>query len=326
MSDFEVRVATEADRPAVLSLLGVALGWREDARFPQLFGWKHEQNPFGPSPGLVALDGDRLIGFRTFLRWEFRDARGARWRAVRAVDTATDPEYQGRGVFRALTTRAVDELARAGVDFVFNTPNHQSRPGYLRMGWQVVGRLPAAVRFRSPAAVLRALRAQAPAERWSVPVEVGRPARDVLADPRIDELISALGSTRGLHTNRSADYLRWRYGFPPLAYRAVTVSTDATDGLAIFRVRRRGAATECALCEVLVPGAEARATRSLLRGVARAAGADYVLRVGGAPVDRCGYVRLPGQGPILTWRPLAPTAPGASLTDWNLTLGDVELF
>ena len=67
-------------------------------------------------------------------------------RAVRAVDTATDPDYQGRGLFTRLTLQAIDELRAEGVDFVFNTPNDQSRPGYLKMGWQVVGTLPTHVR------------------------------------------------------------------------------------------------------------------------------------------------------------------------------------
>ncbi len=68
-------------------------------------------------------------------------------RAVRAVDTATDPDYQGQGLFTALTMHGLDEVRADGVDFVFNTPNDQSRPGYLKMGWQTVGELPVAVRI-----------------------------------------------------------------------------------------------------------------------------------------------------------------------------------
>jgi len=79
-----------------------------------------------------------------FLRWMFLRPEGGVATAVRAVDTATLPAAQGRGVFTRLTTTAVDELREQGVDFVFNTPNDRSRPGYLKMGWQVVGRVPGA--------------------------------------------------------------------------------------------------------------------------------------------------------------------------------------
>ena len=42
--------------------------------------------------------------------------------------------------------QGVEEMTAEGVDVVFNTPNTQSRPGYLKMGWIDVGRLPVAAR------------------------------------------------------------------------------------------------------------------------------------------------------------------------------------
>ena len=154
----------------------------------------------------------------------------------------------------------------------------------------------------------------------------GRPATEVLADPSLADLVRATGPDGRLRTHRSVAYLRWRYGFEPLAYRAVSVSDHLSDGLAVFRLRRRGPALECALCEALVPDRDASAARALLRAVVRRSGADYVIRLGGPAVDRTGFARLPKQGPILTWRPLAPGASGAALEDWDLSLGDVELF
>src|SRR5205823_70862 len=133
------------------------------------------RNPFGASPAWVALDGDRVIGFRTFMRWEFGHA-GRVYRAVRAVDTATHPEYQGRGIFSQLTRAGLDAMHNDGVDYVFNTPNEQSRPGYLKMGWHLVGRLPVSVRVRSPFSGLRVLRARVPADKWSSVCNAGVPA------------------------------------------------------------------------------------------------------------------------------------------------------
>jgi GNAT superfamily N-acetyltransferase len=102
------------------------------------------------------------------MRWEFLDGDRV-VRAVRAVDTATHPDYQGRGIFTRLTLHALDELATEGIEFVFNTPNDQSRPGYLKMGWQVVGQLPTAVRPTRLARIARVAKARVPAERWSTP-------------------------------------------------------------------------------------------------------------------------------------------------------------
>ena len=154
-SDIEVRPAVGADRPAVLALLADSLGWDRDEVFAAFFEWKHVQNPFGPSPAWVAVTGNRVVGFRTFLRWRFEHPDGRTRSAVRAVDTATAPDQQGRGIFRRLTMTAVDELRAEGVDFVFNTPNVQSRPGYLRMGWSTVGRMPLVARVAGISSLLR---------------------------------------------------------------------------------------------------------------------------------------------------------------------------
>jgi hypothetical protein len=78
-------------------------------RPPEFFRWKHLENPFGPSLMLVAEDDGRVIGLRAFLRWRFQ-AGGGTLQAVRAVDTATHPGYQGLGVFTRLTRAALAAL------------------------------------------------------------------------------------------------------------------------------------------------------------------------------------------------------------------------
>jgi GNAT superfamily N-acetyltransferase len=321
-----VRIAEPADRGAVLDLLEPTLGWSSDDSFGAFYAWKHEQNPFGPSPSWVAVDGGEVVGLRIFLRWEHVTPGGEVLRSVRAVDTATRPSHQGRGIFRRMTLHALDDLRAEGVAFVFNTPNDSSRPGYLKMGWTQVGHLAASVRLTSPASPWRMARARVPADIWSVPSTAGRPATEVLAAPGLPDLLASVARPAGLRTHRTPAFLRWRYSFGPLAYRAVTLGDDVRDGVAIFRVRRRGPAVECALCDVLAPAGEPGANRALVRSTARASGADYVIRLGGPAVGRDGFVRAPQRGPILTWRPLGDGAPGGRVDDWALALGDIELF
>ena len=78
-----------------------------------------------------------------------------------------------------------------------------------------------------------------------------------------------------------------------------------------------------ALGAVLVPDGERRAAGRLVRAVARAAEADYLLAIGPGPFGPGGLLRLPRVGPVLTYRAVtAPARPAA----WDLTLGDIELF
>jgi hypothetical protein len=260
------------------------------------------------------------------LRWEFDRPAGVA-RAVRAVDTATDPEYQGRGIFTALTTRAIDELVAEGVHFVFNTPNDQSRPGYLKMGWQVVGRPPLSVRPRSPLALVRMVRSRTPADLWSTSTHVGVDAAEALADEHgLDALLASQPRADGLSTRRTVAVLRWRYaGFAPLAYRVLLRGSGIEDGFVVFRVRRRGQALEGVVDDVLVPDGDRRAAARLLRSVPRDAQVDYAAQLGGAVRMGAGYLPLPRHGPVLTWRALTETA-CPPLESWRLTLGDVELF
>ena len=290
-----------------------ALGWRGDERDHAFFTWKHLENPFGPSPAWVATERDQVVGFRTFLRWDFT-RKGDRLRMVRAVDTASDPAHRGKGIFRRLTVGAVAELTSEGYDGVFNTPNSQSRPGYLKMGWTELGRPSLGVLPSRPVAALRMARSRQPAEKWSEPSRVGQSAGDALSGGGIEALLAALPSSPGWATPRTLEYLHWRYGFEPLQYRAFEVQK----GLVIFRVRRRGPSREVALCEWLAPGPDRRALRRLLD-----AAGDYLVACG-LGVSH-GLVPIPRLGPVVTWRPLV--RPGVvELGDLDLRLGDLELF
>ena len=308
-----IRPALPDDRPGILRLAGRALGWRADERDRAFFAWKHDDNPFGPSPAWVAIHGDEIVGFRTFLRWEL--AQGLEClRMVRAVDTATDPDHRGKGVFRRLTETAVAELTAAKYDAVFNTPNAQSRPGYLKMGWADLGRPAVGTRPRGMLAGLRMARSRGAAEKWSEPTTAGRPASEALGGAGVESLLATLPTPPGWATPRTPAYLRWRYGFEPLHYRALEVR----GGLAIFRVRRRGPNREVAVCEWLAPGPD----RTALRRLVHEAG-DYAVACGLGAAH--GLVPLPRLGPAVTWRPLARGGV-PRLGDLALRLGDLELF
>lgn len=320
VGEVEYRRADAADLLAGREVVRVSMGWRDDEPNAELFAWKHEQSPFGTSPAWVALIDGRVVGFRTFMRWQFLDDQGERVSAVRAVDTATVPQARGRGVFRGLTLRAVDELTADGVGLVFNTPNDQSRPGYLTMGWAVVGQLPLTVRPRSLARIPALRRARVPAERWSQPTTVGLDAAHALADEGTAAALLAHAPQRGWRTDRSPGYLAWRFGLAPLRYRVLFATADPADGGVVFRLRRRGPVVEAAIAEQLVP--DVHIARTLVRKVLRETGADYAAGLRSPGPD--GLRRVPRQGPTLAARQLAiqPTA----LAGWALTLGDIELF
>ncbi|MDT0645904.1 GNAT family N-acetyltransferase [Zunongwangia sp. F260] len=127
------KINYEEDLDQVINLIQKGL----DPNFtPELFKWKHLENPFGKSYGLLALDGDQIVGLRMFMYWEFKYFKEQKTiKAIRPVDTVVDKDYRGQGLFKRLSLTGLDEC-RGNYKIIFNTPNENSLPGYLKMGWQ----------------------------------------------------------------------------------------------------------------------------------------------------------------------------------------------
>jgi GNAT superfamily N-acetyltransferase len=302
-----------------------SLGWLGGDADERFFVWKHLENPFGTSPMWLALVDDRVVGFRVFLRWELREPSGGTVAAVRAVDTATHPDFQGHGIFSRLTMHGLDEMRADGIALVFNTPNEKSRPGYLKMGWTVVGRPDLHVRPASIRVLPRLVAARTAASKDAIPAAAGDSAADVFSDePATRRLLASVGQGSHWTTNRTPAHLAWRYGFAPLHYRVVTHTSSLEDGLAVFHLRRRGPATEATVCEVLVPDRAEKVERSLIRRVASSTSADYLLRLDRRRVVP-GSIPVPRAGPVLTMRSV-DGRPLPRMKDLALTMGDIELF
>ena len=314
-SDLTIRPYADSDLPQVLDLLRSSLGETASLqRTPDLFNWKHIDNPFGRSIMLVAVDGTTVAGFRAFMRWELAGPDGRTLRCVRAVDTATSPDYRRRGIFRNLTTAALDAATADGVDMVFNTPNPRSGAGYLTMGWSEVGTIrplasPALGLLRSADDVTGL---PDPADFVRDPYPVG--VRDVAARAPV-----------GLRTVRSDDYHRWRFKMHPTA-RYTQINGEG--GSAVARLAYRGKRRELLISEVYGQGMS-----QTIRKCRRLARTSYVgaFFSKGSPersaVLRTGFVPVPGATMTLMVRPLRPLGiPVTDLAEWDLALGDLELL
>jgi len=325
-----IRPMDDADVPAVVRLLDETLGPAPGGvdRL-ELFEWKHLRNPFGRSIALVAEADGAVVALRALMRWRLAGAAGARALAVvRAVDTATAPTMQRRGVFSRLTREALNACDAEGVAMVFNTPNDRSRPGYLKMGWQVVAAWPLWVRPRRPdrlagAALRHDLRAGAGVA--PPPTSSLIPAGQALSAERAPRGLEP----EALHTARSLEYLRWRYAEGPLPYHVLSRGGATV----IARLRSRGRLREVVVCEALASDGARADLRELLRILPREAGADHAVAHIGAgwpgrdELRRDGYIRLPRAGITFTVRPVSPSEPDPlRATSWSLTLGDLEVF
>ncbi len=305
------RMSSE-DIPEVVELMRLSLGETSLlVRSSDLFRWKHLLNPFGSSIALVAVSGDQIVGLRTFMRWQLTTGEGDIVRCVRAVDTATHPQHQRRGIFRRLTEEALEIARREDVDLVFNTPNKKSKPGYLKMGWKEVGPIGAMAR-----------------PSWRLLSPPKEPALTLADAAPIDaDWIEDIEdrSANGLRTPRTPGYLQWRYGSHPTArYQLARCGA----GSAVVRGNLRRGRSELAVVEVFGDPSHA------LKAAVRASRAQYVGTwfSPGSPerssAFRRGFVTVPRLRALnLVMRPLKQLPDRwQDLEAWDTAVGDFELL
>lgn len=339
-TDYQIRRMTAEDEPAVLDLMRVSLGEGSIPRTAAYWWWKHGLNPFGTSPVLVAEANGGLVGLRAFMRWTW--AIGTRrYSAVRAVDTATHPNHRGQGIFKRLTLQLRDAMAAEGVAFVFNTPNAQSRPGYVRMGWSVAGQPTLWMRPVRPVRLIAGLRrgGLSGPEGEPPPIEAAG-AGTLLGDDASASILSMAHQSysAGYHTRSSLAALRWRYGgVPGFEYVAHRSGEGESGALAFARTRQRGGIRELRICDLVVGASPVARThaRRVLRDLSRAADVDMVVALppdipgGKRLLLEAGFLPVPRSGPIVTVLPmnLPVGAPDpTSLANWRPSIGDLELF
>ena len=309
------------------------------------WNWKHHSNPFGISPVLLAEADGELTGLRVFMRWQWHAGK-QKWSAVRAVDTATHPEWQRKGIFSKLTLQLVEEMRAEGVAFVFNTPNAQSRPGYLKMGWSTVGRTDLWISPVHPLKLARVLftRQLRIAKDLNInPAAAGAfgTARDFCGTSEFAKLAydaEQRSDDAALHTPRTAQYLRWRYSEIPTFQYYVLHDSDDRGGAAIFfRYKLNGPLVEARVCDTLIGTGDSsqKIMRHLLGRLRAESSADYLSIMPAAPrlpsttLLSAGFLPAPRLGPILTVRPLHAeelSSDPLQRSSWRLAIGDLELF
>ncbi len=297
--EFDIVPLRDVPIDDVLDVLNTSLGTRHDTTW---FSWKHLDNPFGPSLGWAAVGADGLLGVRLFMPWQLRlDDRVLS--VLRPVDTATATRARGRGIFTALTQHALATVSKApGISLIFNTPNRNSRPGYLRMGWTLLPPLSHGI--------------------W--PAWPGRVAQLATDDSVFDAFDAVNGDAGRMRTARSARVMRWRYdGAAGISYGMARLrQSDTPNGIVYCVSTRRG--IRVLLLQELAGSPRDR--KYLLNSVARLEGAWAVMAsTGPGALALCQGVALRRGHSILAVRQLSPgPVDPMKLASWALTLGDLE--
>jgi len=318
----DITHATYDDLPEMIALLKSSLGEGLIPKSTAYFKWKHFDNPFGPSQILLAKSEGKIVGLRAFMQWQWVCGQ-EQVKAVRAVDTATHPSHQGKGIFRALTMKAVEDCTQEGISLVFNTPNPISMQGYLKMGWYSIGKMPL---YISPGSIAPRLYNEDKLRDFYETYNMTH------ALERYNDSWSLNPHPTLLHTPVSKKYLQWRYrDCPIVSYGAIT--EPGAFGI-IFRFKKINRFIELRICELWTEKKQAdakarKALRQLLRAVRPA-----MISCGPSPLFETTKKRPLGlfgpfkRGPVTTLKPLASQQLHQfnQFRLWQPSIGSMELF
>lgn len=285
------------DQVAIEDVAG-AIGTVFGARTPDWYRWKHLDNPAGPSLGWAAIDQDGVAGVRLLQRWNLLVAGEIR-RALRPVDTVTVPRAQRRGIFQALLDVALDHLD-GETDLLFNTPNQNSQPGYVKNGWKLLD------------PIAHGVRPTIPGPRLGAPI-----------DPAALPFPTDVEAT--ITTARSPDYLAWRYDRRSgHDYRGSASLGDDRPAGVVYRVTTRKRSKALILCDCFGPASTV--SRLVASSSRRERAIIAIAAVGTGTPEPSALPRHVVRGStVLAVRPIADLEPDPlALKSWRLSLGDLE--
>ncbi|MFD2036619.1 GNAT family N-acetyltransferase [Belliella marina] len=312
----DFRAAKLEDIPGIVSLLRLSLGEKLLPKSEAFWVWKHIDNPFGASLVLLAIDKGDIVGVRAFMRWEWV-YQGKVLKALRAVDTAVHPDYQGQGLFTRLTKKLLEDAKNEGFDFIFNTPNSKSIQGYYKMGWEKFGSIPINVQFNGLFV---------------------KKSTQVMPNIDVELFLKTIDrikmDSEGISKKCNVEFLEWRYLKCPL--HTYHFSTDGETYLLIYRFRETSFGTEMRIVEMIslkkIDRQGLRLVNEEIKRIQTQVKVNYTTNISSGHGFLLGGIfslpKLP-IGPILTIRDLNLGRLRHGIFDksnWDYSLGDLELF
>jgi len=187
-------------------------------RRQEVLEWQYLKNPtqrlfvdFATGP-----DG-RIAAIYATLPVRMRIAGSVRL-AMQSVDTITDTEFRGRGLFLKLATTTYERATSEGAAFVHGFPNGNSAHGFFkRLEWTSLDPVPFLIRPLRARYVLERLKLEAfarvvPNVPLVMPRIRPRNASEPISrfDERFTDLWSDFARSVGVAVERDAAYMNWR--------------------------------------------------------------------------------------------------------------------
>jgi hypothetical protein len=212
-----IRAMTKESRD--LELFAACFAKNSAARTPESLRWQYVDNPSGELFVDFAVANDRLAAIYATLPVRMR-IDGVVGLALQSVDTITDVDFRGKGLFLELARTTYARAQAAGAALVYGFPNAKSAHGFFeRLEWTRLDPVPFLIRPLRTSYVFSQLKLGAYTkylpdvalflDRHRVPRR-GRLEIIERFDERATELWHSFAATCRVAVERDARYLNWR--------------------------------------------------------------------------------------------------------------------
>lgn len=100
-----------------------------------LLEWKYERSPYFSNLMFIALENEKVIGFRGYTINKIL-FEGRVFYTACLADAVTRPSSRGKGIFKKLTKFSLDTLSKFDINIVLAlSSNNFSTPGYIKLGF-----------------------------------------------------------------------------------------------------------------------------------------------------------------------------------------------
>ena len=104
--------------------------------------WLHQQNLAKVNTIYYAMNESKVAAIYTAMPVVF-NINGEKKIALQSIDTLTDLEHRGKGLFPKLAAKLYDDAVENGFELVYGFPNENSAPGFFKkLKWSSFGEAP----------------------------------------------------------------------------------------------------------------------------------------------------------------------------------------
>jgi len=162
---------------------------------------------------------------------------------TQSVDTLTDQNYRGKGVFKRLANTLFDRSKQQDVDFIYGFPNAHSAPGFFeRLGWQRLGPVPFVIRpLNISYFVSQKIDVKIPKIGLPIWPSMGRVRRATLEEIDIDAIWTQFKTGFNVGVIRDREFLTWRLKKPDENYEILGIfdAQNRNTGFVIFKIAEK---------------------------------------------------------------------------------------